>query len=141
MAEEIDIDADGKAEWGVVHQSTGSWGWQDVFTNGSTAHSVLIPFFGTEFVDVWIPRDAASFSVQSRLTAGTGQGQKTLALWVGNSLIAQRGGGNFTDSIILELNQSELADLNLQSTSATIASNFGSLTIISRGNDTNWDII
>ena len=27
------------------------------------------------------------------------------------------------------------------STSATIASNFGSLTIISRGNDTNWDII
>ena len=117
----IDIDADGKAEWGVVHQSIGSWGWQDVFANGSTTHSVQIPFFGTEFVDVWIPRDADSLSVQSRLTAGTGQGQKTLALWVGNSLIAQRGGGNFTDSIILELNQSELANLNLQTTSETMA--------------------
>ncbi|MAS57017.1 MAG: hypothetical protein CMA37_00195 [Euryarchaeota archaeon] len=110
----IDIDSDGRNEWSVTDDGIGTWGNQDVFLDGNTSTTLSVGFNPTSWHSVLIPEDAKSFHVSVADVGSVGLGVQTLALWVGNTMIAQTGGNGFVDGLRLSLNESELEMLNFE---------------------------
>lgn len=111
----IDIDNDGRSEWSVAGEGIGTWGNQDVFLDGNSTSLFSVGFTPTSWQNLLIPRDANSFEVSLAKAGTVGLGAQTLALWVGNTLIAQTGGSGFVNGMRLSLNASELESLNIES--------------------------
>ncbi|MDP6325884.1 MAG: hypothetical protein QGI36_02180 [Candidatus Thalassarchaeaceae archaeon] len=67
----IDLLSSSRNEWGIVNQSIGTWGWQDVLENGN--RSIDLNFQNQETVPLWIPKDSDGhflFEVSPELTNG-----------------------------------------------------------------------
>ena len=113
------VSANTFAKFGTTLDSTGS-PYTLVESDGK---SLYVVDTGTAAVTITLP--AAS-------TAGAGR----------FFIIKDIANNAATNNITINAGSGDvIGSTTTSSTSATIASNFGSLTIISRGNDTNWDII
>lgn len=110
----MDIDGDGIFEWGVTGEGIGSWGNQDVFIDGNISSTFEIGFNPTSWHYLLIPRNAKSFEVSVDDVGAVGLGVQTIALWVGNAMVAQTGGNGYVDGLRLSLNESELDLLNFE---------------------------
>ncbi|MAE38649.1 MAG: hypothetical protein CL969_03320 [Euryarchaeota archaeon] len=67
----IDLLSNGRYEWGIVNQSIGTWGWQDVLESGN--NSVDLKFPSQHTVPLWIPKDSLGhflFEISPELTNG-----------------------------------------------------------------------
>ena len=103
----IDLNNDGVPEWSVHHQSLGTWGWQDVFYSGNRVEIVNHSTFQSSFTNVLIPKNAEHFRVSADNSNGPGLGLQTLALWIGNTMIAQTDNVGYVNHLSLDLNESE----------------------------------
>ena len=110
----MDIDNDGRNEWSASSDGIGTWGNQDVFIDGNSSSTFAVGFNPTSWQSVLVPRDAKSFEVSADNVDSLGLGIQTIALWVGNTLVAQTGGVGHVDSLRLSLNQSDLDMLNFE---------------------------
>ena len=117
----IDIDGDGRNEWSVSEDGIGTWGNQDVFIDGNSSSTFSVGFNPTSWQSLLIPQNAKSFSVSVADIGTVGLGVQTLALWVGNTMIAQVGGNGFVDGLRLTLNETELESLNFETHYSTPA--------------------
>ena len=114
LSPRIDIDNDGRNEWSVTGDGIGTWGNQDVFLDGNSSSTFQVGFNPTSWQSLLIPQDAKSFEVSIADVGTVGLGVQTVALWVGNTMIAQTGGNGFVDGLRLSLNESELESLNFE---------------------------
>ena len=129
----IDFDNDGHPEWKVEHESVGTWGWQDVFHNGNSIESVNHSIFQSSFTNVLIPKNAEHFRVSADNLYGSGLGLQTLALWVGNTMIAQTNNTGNTDHLTLVLNDSETTLLSsIVTSTAPVLESGGQLFILAK---------
>ena len=118
MSPIMDIDNDGKPEWSVNDEDIGVWGNQDVFVGGNSSSIFQVGLSPTSWQSLLIPRDAKSFEVSVDDVGVVGLGVQTMALWIGNQMIAQIGGNGYVDGMRMSLNASDLELLN-QETSGT----------------------
>ena len=110
----LDVDGDGRYEWSVVSDGIGSWGNQDVFMDNNESSIVDVGFNPTSWHNILIPRSAKSFEVSAEKISNIGLGVQTVALWIGNTMIAQTGDGTYHDGLRLSLNSSNLDMLNYE---------------------------
>ena len=121
----MDIDGDGIFEWGVTGEGIGSWGNQDVFMDGNLSTTIEVGFNPTSWHYLLIPRDAKTFEVSVDDVGNVGLGVQTIAVWVGNSMVAQTGGNGYVDGLRLSLNESELDMLNFETSNKATTQNIG----------------
>jgi len=110
----MDIDQDGRNEWSASSEGIGTWGSQDVFIDGNSSSIFAVGFNPTSWQSVLVPRNAKSFEVSADNVDSVGLGIQTVALWVGNTIVAQTGGVGYVDGLRLTLNQSEIEFLNYE---------------------------
>ena len=113
----MDIDGDGRSEWSVHDADIGTWGNQDVFIGGNFSSIANVGLNPTSWHSLLVPRDATSFEVSADDVGSIGLGVQTMALWIGNQMIAQTGGNGYADGLRLSLNASELELLNVETSS------------------------
>ena len=113
----MDIDGDGRSEWSVHDADIGTWGNQDVFIGGNFSSIANVGLNPTSWHSLLVPRDATSFEVSADDVGSVGLGVQTMALWIGNQMIAQTGGNGYADGLRLSLNASELELLNVETSS------------------------
>ena len=110
----MDIDQDGRNEWSASSEGVGTWGNQDVFIDSNSSAVFSVGFNPTSWQSVLVPRNAKSFEVSADHIDSVGLGVQTVALWVGNTIVAQTGGVGHVDSLRLTLNESEIDLLNYE---------------------------
>ena len=117
----MDIDNDGRNEWSASSEGIGTWGNQDVFIDGNSTSTFTVGLNPTSWHNLLVPKDAKSFEVSVDDVGTVGLGIQTIALWVGNVMIAQTGGTGYVEGLRLSLNESELDTLNYETdTSAPV---------------------
>ncbi|HIF45851.1 MAG TPA: hypothetical protein EYQ73_03530 [Candidatus Poseidoniales archaeon] len=128
---EIDIDNDGFSEWSVSNNAVGSWGNQDVFHNGSRNYLFINAAPQTKWIQLLIPQNASHFKVSATKVALVGQGVQTIALWIGNTMVAQTGGNESVKRLVLDLNETEVQALSNELSNSNSALRIGGQDFIS----------
>ena len=126
----LDVDNDGRHEWTIKQHGIGSWGNQDVFADNNESIEFQVGFNPTSWHNLFIPQNAKSFEVTLSDVGTVGLGVQNLALWVGNTMIAQVGGTEYVPSLRLSLNESQLDDLNYETENSAAAKLAGQVEFI-----------
>ncbi len=105
----LDIALDGDVEWQFSDDAIGTWGWQDVFADGSKEVIVSQTMSTSTKVPVWIPKDEVKHFQVSAIDH-LGNGIDGLALWVGNQVVGELSSNNET-LLSLSLDQNQLDSL------------------------------
>ena len=105
----LDVDLDGDVEWQFSDDAIGTWGWQDVFADGSKEVIVSQTMSTSTKVPVWIPKDEVKHFQVSAIDH-LGNGIDGLALWVGNQVVGELSSNNET-LLSLSLDQNQLDSL------------------------------
>jgi len=117
----LDVDDDSKLEWSISQSGIGSWGNQDVFADDNKSISFQVGLTPTSWHDLFIPQDAKAFEVTVSDVGTVGLGVQNLALWIGNTMIAQVGVNDYVPELRLSLNESQLLDLNYETSNSAAA--------------------
>ena len=105
----LDVSLDGDVEWQFSDDAIGTWGWQDVFADGSKEVIVSQTMSTSTKVPVWIPKDEVKHFQVSAIDH-LGNGIDGLALWVGNQVVGELSSNNET-LLSLSLDQNQLDSL------------------------------
>ena len=122
-APSLDMDGDGLLEWGNPDNRIGSWGFQDRFSTGLSAHRSSFGFSGLAEASAWIP---ASNLEQFGVSVSSENGNMTgLSVRVSGSTVLSKTLDNAT-VYRLELNASERALLRTNlATQSALLNNLG----------------
>ncbi|MBS72073.1 MAG: hypothetical protein CMO20_03850 [Thermoplasmata archaeon] len=114
----FDLSSNGRNEWGIVNQSIGTWGWQDILEDGN--HSVNLKFPNQHSIPFWIPKGLNGdfvFEISPDLSSGvTDLGME---LMVGGNLISSwyYGSGDESQTFRMQLSDKTSFINNVDSTS------------------------
>ena len=125
LSPRMDVDNDGRNEWAVSGEGIGTWGNQDVFMDGNSSSTFEVGFNPTTWHSLLVPRDAKTFELSVDDVGVVGLGVQTIALWIGNTMIAQTGGNGYVEGLRLSLNESELELLNYATGNTVPVKNVG----------------
>ena len=108
----LDVALDGDVEWQFTDPAIGTWGWQDVFADGSKEVIVSQTMSTSTKVPVWLPKDEVKHFQVSAIDH-LSNGIDGLALWVGNQVVGEVYSDNQT-LLSLSFNQNQLALLAVE---------------------------
>jgi hypothetical protein len=108
----LDVALDGDIEWQFTDPAIGTWGWQDVFADGSKEVIISQTMSTSTKVPVWLPKDEVKHFQVSAIDH-IGNGIDGLALWVGTQVVGEVYSDNQT-LLSLSFNQSQLEQLAVE---------------------------